>query len=191
MPSMNDVIAPGVPETLWKFLCEVCRMSPEILRRMPGETLPDPARQLLVHRRDMTSTLSAFHGSALRVDILQQRRIDDLYLREVFLRTLATDAIVEYGVIGVALDQFTPHQQESIEAGQTPLGGLLHQFKVPFESSPICFFSVPTARFMETPLAALKGATCFGRFNQLTKPTGEPLAWIMEILPHANTGVQF
>ena len=188
---MNDVIAPGVPESVWKFLCDVCRMSPEILRRLPGETLPEPARQLLVHRRDMTSTLSAFHGSALRVDILQQRRNDEVYLREVFLRTLATDAIVEYGVIGVALEQFSPPQQEAIEAGETPLGGLLHQFKIPFESSPICFFSVPTDRFTETPLAALKGATCFGRFNQLAKPTGERLAWIMEILPQTHAGAQF
>jgi chorismate-pyruvate lyase len=133
----------------------------------------------------MTSTLAQFYGSPIRVDLLQSRECDELYLREVFLRTVASDQIVEYGVIAVALDQYTPPQQDAIRAGQTPLGALLHRFRIPFESAPIGFFAVPTSRLAEKHREALGRAECFGRFNQLAKPTGEPLAWIMEILPHA------
>jgi hypothetical protein len=185
MRSRDEVIAQGVPEALWKFLGDACRMPAENLRRIPADALPEPAKQLLVHQRDMTSTLAAFHGSALRVDILQQRRLDDLYLREVFLRTLKGDRIVEYGVIAIAVDQFAPDQQQAIQGGEAPLGALLHRFHIPFASAPLSFFSVPAACLAETPFGAVNHSTCFGRFNHLAKPSGEPLAWIIEILPPA------
>jgi hypothetical protein len=182
---MNDVIAPEVPEVLWKFLAESCRLRSADLRLLPPGALPERDRRLLVHSRDMTSTLAEFHGGALRVEVLQQQRLEDLYLREVFLRTIDDGKIVEYGVIAIALDQFTAPQGEAIQAGDVPLGGLLHQFQIQFVSAPISFFSVSGPGLAATPLGALDPATCFGRFNRLTKPTGEPLAWIMEILPHA------
>ena len=182
---MEQVIAGGVPESLLKFICQSCSMPVEALRPIPPADLPEPARRLLVHPHDMTSTLADFHGSALQVEILQQRRQEDLYLREVFLRTRSADVVVEYGVIAIALEQFTPQQQEAIQAGQTPLGALLHRFQIPFESAPVGYFSVATANLAEAHRTALKGPTCFGRFNQLAKPTAEPLAWIMEILPDA------
>jgi hypothetical protein len=182
---MHDVIAREVPDILWKFVAEVCHLQADALRQQPGETLPEPAKQLLVHDRDMTSTLARFHGSALRVDVLQRREHEGLYLREVFLRTVAGGRIVEYGVIVIALAQFSAVQQASIRAGETPLGALLHRFEIPFESAPIGFFAVPTSSLAEKHRVALGGVECFGRFNQLARPTGEPLAWIMEILPNA------
>jgi hypothetical protein len=146
--------------------------------------MPERDRRLLVHTRDMTSTLSTFHKSPLHVEVLQKMRLDELYLREVFLRT-ESDKVVEYGVIAVALDQFTELQQAAIQAGQVPLGGLLHRFEIPFVSAPIGFVSVPAEGLSETPLQLPLDTTCFGRFNRLTKPSGEPLAWILEILPLA------
>ncbi|MGH7956101.1 MAG: hypothetical protein ACREH8_03710 [Opitutaceae bacterium] len=183
---MNQVIAPVLPESLRKFMRERCRIPADAFRALPPKSLGEPARRLLVHSQDMTSTLAAFHESSLRVEILQRRRENELYLREVFLRTVPVDAIVEYGVIAIALKQFTPVQQDAVEAGQIPLGGLLHRFKIPFESAPIGFFSASGESLASTPLQAPKDANCFGRFNRLTKPTGEPLAWILEILPPAN-----
>jgi hypothetical protein len=61
----------------------------------------------------------------------------------------------------------------------------MHQFRIPFDSAPICFFSVTAEGVAKTPFGGvgLNGASSYGRFNQLTKTTGEPLAWIMEILP--------
>ncbi len=161
---------------------EACHLAPDALQPRPPDTLPEPAKQLLVHANDMTSTLATFHESLLRVEILQHRR-DDLYLREVFLRTIATDTIVEYGVIAIALDQFTSPQQEAIEGGHAPLGGLLHRFNIPFTSAPIGFFAVSGERLATTPLTVARDGVCHGRFNRLAKPTGEPLAWILEILP--------
>src|SRR5688572_16153322 len=98
MRPMNETIAQVLPDALWAFISEACGLPAAALRMLPPEALPEPARRLLVHQRDMTSTLAECHGSELRVEILQQKRSEDFYLREVFLRTIATEAIVEYGV---------------------------------------------------------------------------------------------
>ena len=181
--TLAQVITQDLPEALRNFIREECRIPADVFRPLPGDRLPEPARQLLFHSRDMTSTLGTFHESPLRVEILRRQRENDFYLREVFLRTIAGDAIVEYGVIGIALDQFTPSQQEAIETGQAPLGGLLHRFAIPFTSAPIGFFSIRSGALGATRFSGSKETTCYGRFNRLTKSTGEPLAWILEILP--------
>lgn len=183
MRTLDHVTEKGVPETLMAFIRESCRISQDVVRWRPIKELPERDRRLLDHSHDMTSTLSKHHESPLHVEVLQQRQLDDLYLREVYLRT-ETDTIVEYGVIAIALDQFTAPQQSAIQAGQIPLGGLLHQFDIPFVSAPIGFISVPAKGF-STPLQLPANSTCYGRFNRLVKPTGEPLAWILEILPLA------
>ena len=183
MDLADEVIAPVLPESFRKFLRTSCRIPGDALRPLPPKRLPEPARSLLVHTQDMTSTLATFHESPLRVEILQCQREGELYLREVFLRTAPGDAIVEYGVIAVAFEQFAGSQQEVIQAGQIPLGGILHRFKIAFESAPLGFFSITGEELAGTPLRAPSSVPCFGRFNRLAKPGGEPLAWILEILP--------
>lgn len=164
---------------------ETCGVPLDELRALPGGQLPEPARQLLVHAHDMTSTLEAFHRSALRVEVLRRAQADTPYFREVFLRTQSHDRIVEYGVIAIDLEQFTPPQREAIQAGQIPLGELLHRFRIPFVSSPIGYFEVSAGRLGRRPFAVPEGTTCFGRFNRLATPSGQALAWILEILPPA------
>jgi hypothetical protein len=151
-----------------------CRISLDDLLPLPGEQLPEPARQLLVHAQDMTSTLEAFHGSPLRVEVLRQEQDATPYFREVFLRTPSLDRIVEYGVIAIDLEQFTPPQREAIQGG-----------RIPFVSSPIGCLAVAAERLGGRPFVVPAGTTCHGRFNRLGKPSGEALAWILEILPPA------
>ncbi len=179
----DKFLAQGVPEALWDFMRGACRIAFDAFRPLPGAQLPALPRRLLDHARDMTSTLAEFHGSALRVDVLQARRVGEIYLREVFLRATDTGRTVEYGVLAVALEQFTPEQRAAIEAGVAPLGALLHGFQIPFISSPISFFAATAANLAATPFGAQVVGECYGRLNCLAKPSREPLAWIMEILP--------
>ena len=185
MPTDHPILADRVPETLWKFLRDDCGLPSGAFQLRPGPELPEPARRLLVHTRDMTSALATYHESLLRVEKLQSCERDGFYLREVFLRTLNADAIVEYGVIVIAFEQFSAWQQDTIRAGQAPLGALLHRFEIPFVSTPIGFFAVAGENLAATRLATPAGAMCFGRFNRLARESGEPLAWILEILPPA------
>jgi hypothetical protein len=185
VPSDHPVLAQRVPEVLWTFLREECQLPSAVFQLRPGPEMPEPARQLLVHSRDMTSTLATYHESLIRIEKLQSCERDGFYLREVFLRTLSQGALVEYGVIVIAFDQFSAWQQETIRAGQAPLGGLLHRFEIPFVSTPIGFFAVSGENLASTRLAAPADVTCYGRFNRLARESGEPIAWIMEILPPA------
>lgn len=182
MRTVDQVITASVPEALRRFIRESCALAPDAFRPLAPDAVPQPAQRLLVHAHDMTTTLTEFHDSPLHVEVLQRQQTDELYLREVFLRT-ATEKVVEYGVIAIALDRFTPGQQETILAGRIPLGALLHQFRIPFVSAPLGFFSVAAEELDDCALAAESGATCYGRFNRLARPTGEALAWILEILP--------
>src|SRR6266542_3704740 len=102
MRTLDEAIAQGVPETFWRFVSDACGAQPESFRMIDGNAVPEPAKQLLVHRRDMTTTLAEFHGSELRVEIFQVQKRDPLYLREVFLRTITHGRVVEYGVIAIA-----------------------------------------------------------------------------------------
>jgi hypothetical protein len=179
------VTAQDIPAALSQFMRTSCGLSFDAFHSLPGASLPEPARQLLNHRRDMTSTLAEFHGSAIGVEVLKVGRVGEFYLREVFLRATATNRFVEYGVLAVALAQFAAPARAAIEAGRTPLGTVLHQFKIPFVSTPLGFFTASVASLASTPLAVFATAPCAGRLNCLAQPTGEPLAWILEILPSA------
>jgi len=180
---MTAVMTADLPEVFWSFLRESCGVPAGAWQHLPAADLPAPARQLLDHPRDMTSTLADFHGDKLRVEVLQQQEAGGLYLREVYLRTQTADTVVEYGVIAIALDQFEPAGQEAIRAGRKPLGALLHEFGIPFVSAPIGFFTITAGSLARTPLGSFCQGTCHGRFNCLSTPAGTPFAWIMEILP--------
>ena len=183
METTDQPAVRALPTALAHFMRESCRLPLDAFCALPGSRLPDLARRLLDHRRDMTSTLADFHSSTIRVDVLQVGRSEDFYLREVFLRTAETDRVVEYGVLAVALSQFTLAQRAELIAGRTPLGTILHEFRIPFVSAPLGFFSAPAARLPSISPLSPAATDCFGRFNCLAKPTGEPLAWILEILP--------
>ena len=186
-PAAAPALAVGVPTALTAYLCDACRLPLEAFTPLPGAALPAPARALLDHARDMTSTLADYHGSPLRVEVLQSHRPPDtdFYLREVFLRTAPAGQLVEYGVLAVALSAFTAPQRDAIASGRAPLGALLHEFRLPFLSSPLGFFVASPAALAATPLAAATAPTtaCPGRLNRLYLPSGPTLAWILEILP--------
>ncbi|MEO0448568.1 MAG: hypothetical protein AAF191_21095, partial [Verrucomicrobiota bacterium] len=66
---------------------------------VPGETLPKTDRELLVHDRDMTPTLAAFHQSPLSLEVQEYELIDGHLHRLVVLRRLDSRAAVECGAI--------------------------------------------------------------------------------------------
>ena len=42
------------------------------IEQVPGESVPEPYRQLLVHQDDMTPTLEKFHGDRVHLTIVQR-----------------------------------------------------------------------------------------------------------------------
>ena len=62
--------APAAPKTKTKA-------APKAKAKEEGAEVPDPYRGLLVHKQDMTSTLEAYVGQGLSLEVLQSRTEDD------------------------------------------------------------------------------------------------------------------
>ena len=149
-----------------------------------GAPLPEPQRGLLVHDRDMTSTLEAFHGEAIGLEVLGRRLDGDHLLRHVLLHGVESRRIVEYGAIRIALRAFPDDARRAVLDGRAPLGAILASHRLPYESRPRRFFSVlPDPRLCRLLGLADACDELHGRRNRLFGADGRTLADVVEILP--------
>ena len=72
-----------------------------------GQLLPEPFKTLLVHERDMTSTLEKYHDQKLRLHMLWRRLEGEEYFRQVLLVTEGDQKPVEFGAIKINLQHFS------------------------------------------------------------------------------------
>ncbi len=148
-----------------------------------GEDMPEIDRELLVHERDMTPTLEHYHGSELRLEVLDKEQSEDYLLRVVILRRRDNLMPVECGAIAIHLNMFDSPARELIEEGRIPLGGVLQQQNVPHFGRPRGFFRVQADEIMAHALGEDVGTTLYGRCNELSFADGMAFADIVEALP--------
>ena len=156
---------------------------------LDGGQIPEPERSLLVHERDMTSTLRNFHGSPLTLELLRVEMSDDYLMRMVVLNREDTGAPVEFGAIGIRLDKFDGPLREQIASGSAPLGALLEKHIVDYRSCPKGYFSTASDPVIAAALDEPEGTTVYGRCNELTDAEGFAFADIVEVLPRAGIEV--
>lgn len=149
-----------------------------------GAAMPEPYRSLLVHERDMTSTLEAFHGEALGLRVLAKQLTRDSLRRRVVLEGVDSGRGVEFGAIRIHLGGFEGEALEAVRSGEQPLGTILGRFGADYRSRPAGFFSIRADAAIAGALRRpLVGRTLYGRRNRLTWADGSPLADVVEILP--------
>ena len=152
------------------------------LPRIPvaPEEVPAPYHKLLVHPRDMTSTLAEHHGTEIHLDVLAMREEDGEITRTVLL--LADGKPVEYGWITIQLDVFSDTARDSIREGRLPLGAIMEQDGTAYRCDPHTYFRVePDAALRE--LLATGHSPLYGRVNRITTTDGTIIADVVEILP--------
>ena len=147
-----------------------------------GGDMPQPFKDLLVHERDMTSTLERFHGDAIHLRILHTAREGDHYERQVVLQLNGDDKPVEYGAIEIDLGQFPAPARELILGNYRPLGAILADFAIPYLSRPEAFFRTTADAFVRDALDVAEGAVLYGRRNILSTPNGAAIAHVVEIV---------
>lgn len=180
----------GQPQTdLVHPLDEFCRLAK---RALPGiepveaDDVPEPYRSLLVHERDMTSTLAQFHGSAIGLRVLHRHNAGDAYYREVLLLAKRSGRPVEYGAIKIHLGQFPGPARDAIIEPEAPLGQLLHDHGIGHLSRPGGFLRVECDDHIGGLFGLDDRPLLYGRRNTLYDGTGRHrLAEIVEILPPA------
>ena len=92
---------------------------------VPGDEVPKPYHDLLVHEHHMTVTVEAFHGDKVDVRILERSHQGDSYARKILLALQQTGRIVQFGIVRINLAVVEPEVRTEIIAGQTPLGRTL------------------------------------------------------------------
>ena len=148
-----------------------------------GSEMPLPYRDLIMHNKDMTSTLADFHRSGIGLEVLKETNEGSGYVREVVLFAEPTGKPVEYGAIRIQLDHFRPEVRNAIVEGKEPLGSILNRMQYTYVSRPKGFF------FIQAPLVSQKRFGCsedsilYGRYNQLFNGEENEVAQIIEILP--------
>src|SRR6267142_1636310 len=76
------------------------------LDQVDGEAVPEPYKGLLVHERDMTSTLESFHHAGIHLRLVSREQRGQEYFREVVLALDRSEDPVEFGAIKINLDRF-------------------------------------------------------------------------------------
>ena len=153
------------------------------IERVEGSVIPQPYRDLLVHERDMTPTLEAFHGEPIRLRVVSRHTSSGILFREVVLVSAESARPVEFGAIRIRLDGFGTSAQELILEGLVPLGTILKRENVPHRSDPQRYLRVEPDQVVAQALELEGREPLYGRHNLISSQNGRVLAEMVEILP--------
>ncbi len=168
-----------------EFYAQASRILP-LVSAVNAVDLPEPARTLLVHQRDMTSTLEAFYGGPIRLEVLMRHERGDSYFREVLLFAGSVKNPVEFGAIKINLALLPASAQRAVLEEKLPFGELLKEFSIPHSSNPKAYLQWIADDFMKDVLRLSGSQLLFGRRNTLFDSNHRPMAEIIEILPHMS-----
>lgn len=154
--------------------------------RVTEAEIPEPFRRLLVHHRDMTSTLEQHHGDGIHLRVLSLAHDGDVLRREVVLCRDQDGEPVEFGATLARLDQFPEPWRSEIVASRRPLGGILNASGKAYTSRPSAFLRIRPDDFLRASLRFEGDPDLYGRQNTLRTPDGQEIASILEILPPAR-----
>jgi chorismate-pyruvate lyase len=153
------------------------------LDRVDGEAVPEPYKTLLVHERDMTSTLEGFHKTGIHLRLVSRERRGDEYFREVVLVLDGGEEPAEFGAIQISLNRFPKAARQQILEERFPLGRILKDCGIEYTSCPQAFLRIASDKTINRLLNLNGAQLLYGRRNTLSNRAGEPLAQIVEILP--------
>jgi hypothetical protein len=146
------------------------------------DDIPLPYRSLLVHRVDMTLTLERHFGGRVALRPLATFTIGPWYFRRVLLAQEYTGRPVEMGAIRIKVGAFPDRIRKQILKNDVPLGRLLRDGGVQYESRPKLFLSLTPNPEMMGVFWMREPKTLYGRRTEMIHD-GTKIGDIVEILP--------
>ncbi|GIW90697.1 MAG: hypothetical protein KatS3mg109_1129 [Pirellulaceae bacterium] len=143
--------------------------------------MPDVYKQLLAHREHMTVTVEAFYGSLVDVQVLQKRRDDHFYAREILLRRQPDSRVVQYGIVRLDWNMLDDEVRRDILTERIPLGRTLIEHNVLREVEVLQLWRVGCGRRLAELFAVEPGAATFGR-TAIIHCNGHPAIELLEIV---------
>jgi chorismate-pyruvate lyase len=175
-PSRNGILFP-----LDSVYARAGVASPEAKTVEPDD-IPMPYRSLLVHTHDMTLTLERHFGGRVMLRPLSTFLDGRSYFRRVLLAQEYTGRPVEMGAIRIQVDAFTEPIRRQILENEIPLGRLLRDGGVQYESRPKAFLAVTPNSEMMGVFWMREPRTLYGRRTEMIHE-GAKIGDIVEILP--------
>ncbi len=153
-----------------------------VARRAAGGRIPSPYRELLVHEKEMTSTLEQYFDAALSVRVLTAFTRGPSYFRRVLLALEHSGRPVAMGAVRLRLEAFPSAVRARIVSGRDPLGRILRDSGIEYVSRPVAFFQVTPNSEMMGVLWMSRPQRMYGRKTRVTI-AGTRIGDIVEILP--------
>ena len=155
---------------------------PPAAEAIGADDIPMPYRSLLVHTNDMTMTLERHFGGRVGLRPLSTFFDGRSYVRRVLLAQEHTGRPLEMGAIRIQVDVFSePIRRQILESG-IPLGRLLRDGGVQYESRPKAFLAVTPNSEMMGVFWMPEPRTLYGRRTEMIHD-GAKIGDIVEILP--------
>ena len=144
--------------------------------------IPLPYRSLLVHDTDMTLTLERHFGGRVSLRPLSTFALGPWYFRRVLLAQQYTGRPVEMGAIRIKIAAFPERIQRQILKNDVPLGRLLRDGGIQYQSRPTMFLSVTPNPEMMGVFWMREPKTLYGRRTEMLRD-GAKIGDIVEVLP--------
>ena len=154
---------------------------PEV-REIAPEDIPLPYRSLLVHTTDMTLTLERHFGGRVTLRPLATFSSGPWYFRRVLLAQEYTGRPVEMGAIRIKVGAFSGRIRRQILKNDVPLGRLLRDGGVRYESRPRVFLAITPNSEMMGVFWMREPRTLYGRRTEMIH-NGAKIGDIVEVLP--------
>lgn len=159
-----------------------------IVQLISRQALPEPYRYLLAHRHHMTVTLEDFYQKIVTVQVVDSRRKDNLYSREIVLNPKEEDRVILYGIVRIDLSCCLPEVAREIVAEQTPLGHILIKHNILRRVEPTGFYKVIPHRGLQNKMRLAQAEELYGRSGMIFFDN-RPVIAVLEILGPANNTI--
>lgn len=153
--------------------------------------IPEPYRSLLVHDRDMTSTLTEAYQREMRLRILRRVLDRSVFAREIVLEVEDSGKTAVFAAIKIYLNLFPLEAKRLILEGKQPFGAILHRQRITHISRPNTFFQVIADETISHALSLtdhpLTGhIMLYGRQSTLLNTSENPLARVLRYCRHPS-----
>ena len=148
--------------------------------QVTADSIDEPHRSLLNHDHHMTVTVEKFHSSPVDVEVLQEKRVDNLYSREICLRKQSDDQIVQYGIVQLNFNHLEELVRNEITNRNRPLGRILIDHDVLRQVKLLSLYKIAPSDYLKSRL----GCDCdfvYGR-TAIIFCNDEPAIELLEIV---------
>ena len=150
----------------------------------PLETPPEPYNSLLNHHAHMTVTVESHHQQPVRV-VVHRHKMNvnggKWYVREITLRTVESDRVVQYGVVRLDVNALQSDVWNEIESQATPLGRVLINHNVLRDVQLCRLWKFHSGQRLASMLEMEPGTSVYGR-TALIYCDGHPAIELLEVV---------